>query len=94
MCGKLSKEALGGRSLQHIKTLLIRQKEAEHLHIQVHNKYHRMVTLALTLSMITTTSKKYVRLLVPWEGTKQKLEEKRHRQILQSEWSGQLDRRK
>ena len=32
MCEKLSKEALGGISLQHMKTLLIRQKEVIHLH--------------------------------------------------------------
>ncbi|CAH1437709.1 unnamed protein product [Lactuca virosa] len=52
-------------------------KRAEHLHIRAHNKYHRMVTLALILTMITMTSKKYVRLLVPWERTKQMLEEKK-----------------
>ncbi|CAH1441174.1 unnamed protein product [Lactuca virosa] len=35
--------------------------------------------------MIMTPSKKYARLIIPWEGTKQKLEqeekEKQHRQI-------------
>ena len=36
MYGKLSKEVLIRKSLQHMKTLLIRQKEAEHLHIRVH----------------------------------------------------------
>ncbi|CAI9263655.1 unnamed protein product [Lactuca saligna] len=76
MCGKLSKETLGGRSFQHMKTLLNRQKEAEHLHIQAHNKYHWMVTLALILMMITMKLKSYACLFVPWEGTKQKLEEK------------------
>ncbi|CAI9291563.1 unnamed protein product [Lactuca saligna] len=49
---RLSKEALGGGNLQHMKKLQIRQKEAERLHIRARNKSHWMVIWNRAVSQI------------------------------------------
>ncbi|CAH1430810.1 unnamed protein product [Lactuca virosa] len=60
-----------------MNTFSIIQKDAKQLHIGVDNTSHRMVTLMFILMIVTMTFKKYKRLILPLEGAKQKLNEKR-----------------